>query len=356
MTRPFRLIVLQTARTAASRRKGVVMMRYSIAISAVLAVVTLGLPPAFSQVLLRAGHISPKESVEGMAIDRFADLVKQKTHGAVTVQVFPSEQLGKAPTQIESVIIGNQDIYFGGTPEFERFSDGLKLLGVNWAIPSEEAFRKITKDPIWKEILLDPLDKQGLTVLASNWERGPYRVMVSTKPINSIADMKGLKFRIAPIDTWRRSWAAVGMENVVLAFTDVYLGLRQGTVEAVTSPISLVAPMKFTEVAKYIVRTDEFWQILVPAINKDRLAKLTPDQQRALFSAAEEAGAWFVTEQERLSSQDIEKMKKEQGASYKTLDLQPGVEMMKPVIKQMESEGTFPKGLYDRVQKVAAAP
>ena len=147
-------------------------MRYSIAISAVLAVVTLGLPPAFSQVLLRAGHISPKESVEGMAIDRFADLVKQKTNGTVTVQVFPSEQLGKAPTEIESVIIGNQDIYFGGTPEFERFSDGLKLLGVNWAIPSEEAFRKITKDPIWKEILLDPLDKQGLTVLASNWERG----------------------------------------------------------------------------------------------------------------------------------------------------------------------------------------
>ena len=64
----------------------------------------------------------------------------------------------------------------------------------------------------------------------------------------------------------------------------------------------------------------------------------------------------FVTEQERLSSQDIEKMRKEQGASYKTLDLQPGVEMMKPVIKQMESEGTFPKGLYDRVQKVAASP
>ena len=329
------------------------MHQHLIASAALLISAGLSLTPATAQISLKAGHISPKDSVEGMAIDRFADLVKQKTNGTVTVQVFPSEQLGKAVAQIDSTVIGNQDIYFGGSPEFERFSDGLKLLGLNWVIPSQEAFRKVTKDPIWKEILLDPLDKAGLTVLASNWERGPYRVMVSTKPISSIADMKGLKFRIAPIDSWRRVWSAVGTQNVVLAWTDVYLGLKQGTVEAVTSPISLVAPMKFTEVAKHIVRTDEFWQVMVPAINKDRMAKLSPDQQRALFAAAEEAGAWFVAEQERLGSADIERMKREHGADFKTIDLKPGVEMMKPVIRQLEDENFVPKGLYDKVLAIA---
>ena len=221
-------------------------------------------------------------------------------------------------------------------------------------IPSQAAFRKVTKDPIWKEILLGPMEKTGLVVLASNWERGPYRVMVSTKPINSIADMKGLKFRIAPIDSWRRAWGAVGTQNVVLAWTDVYLGLKQGTVEAVTSPISLVAPMKFTEVAKHIVRTDEFWQVMVPAINKDRFAKLSADQQRALYAAAEEAGSWFVAEQERLGFQDIEKMKRDHGASFKTIDIKPGVELMKPVVRQMENEGFIPKGLYDKVLGITA--
>jgi TRAP-type transport system periplasmic protein len=330
------------------------MRRYRIAVAAALIATGLGCSAATAQVILKAGHISPKDSVEGIAIDRFADLVKQKTNGAVTIQVFPSEQLGKAVAQIESTIIGNQDMYFGGTPEFERFSDGLKLLGLNWVIPSQAAFRKVTKDPIWKEILLGPMEKTGLVVLASNWERGPYRVMVSTKPINSIADMKGLRFRIAPIDSWRRAWGAIGTQNVVLAWTDVYLGLKQGTVEAVTSPISLVAPMKFTEVAKHIVRTDEFWQVMVPAINKDRFAKLSPDQQGALYAAAEEAGSWFVAEQERLGFQDIEKMKRDHGASFNTIDIKPGVELMKPVIRQMESEGFIPKGLYDKVLAITA--
>jgi len=330
------------------------MERYSMAIGAVLIAAVLSVSSVAAQVVLKAGHISPKDSVEGIAIDRFADLVKQKTNGAVTIQVFPSEQLGKAVAQIESTIIGNQDMYFGGSPEFERFSDGLKLLGLNWVIPSQAVFRKVTKDPIWKEILLDPMEKAGLTPLASNWERGPYRVMVSTKPINSIADMKGLKFRIAPIDSWRRAWGAVGTQNVVLAWTDVYLAMKQGTVEAVTSPISLVAPMKFTEVAKYIVRTDEFWQVVLPTINKDRFAKLSADQQRAFYAAAEEIGAWFVAEQERLGNQDIEKMKRDNGAEFKTIDLKPGVEMMKPIIRQMESEGFVPKGLYDKVLTIAA--
>lgn len=331
------------------------MKRIIFLAAATLVVTGLGLAPVVAQVNLKAGHISPKDSLEGKAADRFADLVKQKTGGAVTVQVFPSEQLGKAVAQIDSTIIGNQDIYFGGSPEFERFSDGLKVLGLNWVIPSQAAFRKVTQDPVWRSITIDPLDKAGLVVLSSEWERGPYRVMVSTRPIKSVADMKGLKFRIAPIDSWRRTWGAVGTQNTVLAFTDVYLALKQGTIEAVTSPISLLAPMKFTEVAKYVTRIDEQWAILLPVINKDRMAKLTADQQRAVVASAKEAGTSFVAEQERVSNEDIEKMKRENGAIFSVIDIKPGFELMKPVVRQLESEGFIPKGLYDRLLKVGGA-
>ncbi len=332
------------------------MNRLWISLAASLFASALGVAGASAQVVLKAGHISPKDSVEGIAIDRFADLVKQKTNGEVVVEVYPSEQLGKGVAEIDSTIIGNQDIYFGGSPEFERFSDGLKLLGLNWVIPSQAAFRRVTNDPVWNEIMIDPLAGAGLSVLASNWERGPYRVMISTKPIAGIADMKGLKFRIAPIDSWRKTWAAVGTQTVVLAWTDVYLGLKQGTVDAVTSPISLVRPMKFTEVAKHIVRTDEFWQVLVPVMNKQKFDGLTQGQRDVLLAAAKDAGQWFVEEQERRGDADIALMKQRDGADFATIDLKPGVELMKPVIRQMEQDGFVPKGLYDRVLAIATAP
>ncbi len=305
--------------------------------------------PASAQILLKGGHISPKDSVEGITIDRFADLVKQKTNGQLTIQVFPSEQLGKSVSQIDSVAIGNQDMFFAGSPEMERFSPGLRLLGLNWVVPSVESFRKVTKTPIWNEIVHDPLNKAGFVVLASNWERGPYRVMVTTKPVKSLDDLKGMKLRIAPIDSWRRQWTALGMQVVVLAWNDVYLGLSQGTVEAVTAPLALVGPMKFTEVAKHITRTDEFWQILMPMVSRDIFNKLSPAHQKAMRDAAEEVGAWFVAEQERVGTADIERLKKEQGATYTVIDVKPGVERMKPIIKQMEAENFIPPGLYDKI-------
>ncbi|MCC6305278.1 MAG: TRAP transporter substrate-binding protein [Rhodobacteraceae bacterium] len=331
------------------------MKRLGTVLAASLLALAMGTGGAAAETVLKAGHISPKDSLEGMAVDRFAELVREKTGGAVVVEVFPSEQLGKGVAQIDSTMIGNQDLYFGGSPEFERFSDGLKLLGLNWVIPSQAAFRRVTEDPVWNDILIDPLAAAGLVVLNSNWERGPYRVMVSTRPITSIADMRGLKFRIAPIDTWRKAWGAVGTDMVVLAWTDVYLGLKQGTVEAVTSPISLVRPMKFTEVAKHIIRTDEFWQVLLPVINKDRFESLTGDQRAALLAAAAEAGQWYVAEQETRGDADIALMREQDGADFTTIDLAPGIALMQPVVRALEAEGFIPAGLYDRVLAIAAA-
>ena len=94
---------------------------------AIVAVVTVSLLPVQAKMVMKAGHISPKTSIEGKAADKFAELVAQKTNGEIVVEVFPSEQLGKAPTMIDSTILGNQDIYIGGNVEFEKFSPGLRV-------------------------------------------------------------------------------------------------------------------------------------------------------------------------------------------------------------------------------------
>jgi TRAP-type transport system periplasmic protein len=306
--------------------------------------------PASAEIVLKAGHISPKNSPEGIAADRFAELVKEKTKGEVVIQVFPSEQLGPATAMIESTMLGNQDIYIGGNVEFERFSPPLKAVGLNYAIPSEAQFRKVLASNVWKDIFIDPLAKIGLTVVASDWERGPGRVLISKKPIRSFDDIKGLKLRIAPIDSMRISWQAHGAQTVVLAWNDVYLGLQQGLVDAVTSPINLFGPMKFTEVAKYVARTDEIWQVLAVVMNTSRFESLKPEFRQALFDAAKQAGQEFMTSAEQDVARDLDKMQREQGVTYTVLDLKPGIAAMQPVIRKLEADKFIPAGLYDRLQ------
>jgi tripartite ATP-independent transporter DctP family solute receptor len=313
-------------------------------------ITALSISSVQAKVVLKAGHISPKTSNEGKAADKFAELVAQKTNGEVVVEMFPSEQLGKAVAMIDSTIMGNQDIYVGGNVEFERFSPGLKVLGLNYSVRDQDHFRKVLASPIWKEVFIDPLEKVGLKVLDSDWERGPFRVLVSKKPVKSCADLVGLKLRIAPIDTWRRSWTALGCNPVVLAWTDVYLGLQQGMVDAVTAPFDLLYSMKFTEIAKYVARTDEYWGLLTVEMNKKKFDGLKPEFQKALLDAANEAGHYYMDLGAKAVNEDLEKMKKEHKIEYIVLDTKPCAEKMKPVIQQLEKEGFIPAGLYDRIQ------
>ncbi|NBT54293.1 MAG: TRAP transporter substrate-binding protein [Betaproteobacteria bacterium] len=309
------------------------------------------LAPVHAQIVLKTGHISPKASAEGIVVDRFAALVKEKTNGEVLVEVFPSEQLGPATAMIESTILGNQDLYVGGNVEFERFSPGLKALGLNYAVESQEQFRKILKSPLWKEMFVDPLDKAGLAVVASDWERGPFRVLISTKPVKNFDDLKGLKLRIAPIDTWRKSWTALGTQVVVLPWNDVYLGLQQGMIDAVTAPANLLTAMKFTEVAKYVARTDEYWGVLTLVGNKKKWASLKAEHRRAITEAADQAGKEYMRTADAEIERDFASMKAK-GVQYTVLDLKPGAAKMRPVIQDLEKEGFIPAGIYERIRAV----
>lgn len=305
-----------------------------------------------AKIILKAGHISPKESNEGKGADKFVELVAKKTNKEIVIEMYPSEQLGKAVAMIDSTIIGNQDIYIGGNVEFERFSPGLKVLGLNYAVRDQQHFRKILNSPIWKEIFVDPLDKIGLKVLDSDWERGPFRVLVSKRPVRSAEDLKGLRLRIAPLDTWRRSWTALGCNVVVLPWTDVYLGLKQGIVEAVTCPFDLLYSMKFTEICKYVARTDEYWGLLTVVMNKKKFESIKPEWQKALIEAADEAGKYYMELGEKSVKEDLDKMKKEHGIEYVVLDTKPLAEKMQTVIRELEKEGFIPAGLYDRIQAI----
>jgi tripartite ATP-independent transporter DctP family solute receptor len=305
---------------------------------------------AEAKMVLKAGHVSPKTSLEGMGADKFAELVAQKTNGEIVVEMFPSEQLGKAVAMIDSTVMGNQDIYIGGNVEFERFSKGARVVGLNYAVVTQEHFRKVLASPIWQEIFDEPLAKVGLKVLASNWERGPYRYFVSTKPIKNWDDMKGIRLRIAPLDTWRRSWTALGCNVVVLPWTDVYLGLRQNLVDAGTVPSDVCYAMKWTEIAKHVIQTDEYWGLLTVQMHKNKFDSLKPEWQKALLDAANEAGKYHKMLSDKANVDDLEKMKKEHGITFTVIDKAPAVAKMLPLIREFEKEGFIPAGLYDRIQ------
>jgi len=304
-------------------------------------------------ITLKLGHISPPASPMGQGADRFAELVKERTNGKLIVEVFPSEQLGPAKDELESTMLGNQDIFLEGAVWYERWSTTLRFLMIPFAFEDREHFRKWNETRDWKTAWAEVSEQTGLVFLDSaNWERGPFRLIISKKPINSVDDLKGLKMRVWPSDAYKRSWEALGAKPTELAWTDVYLGLKMGTVDACTSPVNLLYSMKFTEVAKNVVFWPEFPQIVRVAMNKARYDSLKPEYQKILLEAATEAGELYSRLSLALAENDIKKVVDEHGAVYKKIDLKPAADRMVSQVRTFEAEQYVPAGVYDNIREL----
>lgn len=185
-----------------------------------------------------------------------------------------------------------------------------------------------------------------------NWLRGPYRVLCSNKPIRSVDDLKGLKVRMPSNPTSVKAWETLGCAVTVIPYSETYLALKQGTVDAVTCPVVDAYFQKFCEVAPYITVTYEYPQQVAVVMNERKFQKLTKEQQEILLDEIDKAGD-FVTEQAlKRSDEIVELMKKDYHVEIINVDLAPWREKMESFIKELENTNYMPKGYAEKIRAI----
>jgi tripartite ATP-independent transporter DctP family solute receptor len=307
-------------------------------------------PKKKDPVTLKFGTKMPDTSPEGKAFQKFADLVKEKSNGELIVQVYPSEQLGKGTTQIDNLLMGTQDMYAEGGALFAEYDKRLELASVPYLFRDFKHFQSFNTGEIGQDINKN-LQEKGMRIINTerNFVRGPYRVLLATKPVKTLEDVQGLKLRSFESAVYVDAWKHLGASPTVVAWTETYLALKQGIVEAVTSPISLVNSMKFAEVAPHMTVIEEYPQDIVMMINEKKFQSLSKEQQDLLVQAANEAGEFGTQMALEATEKDIKAMKEANGLTVIEIDKQQWVEKMKPFYGELEKEGTVPAGIVDKI-------
>jgi TRAP-type C4-dicarboxylate transport system substrate-binding protein len=254
-------------------------------------------------------------------------------------------------TQIESMMIGTQDILMAGMELYEKWSPNLKVLSVFYAFKDDEHFGKFFSSSIFADIEKNLAAKNIKFINRKfNWVTGPFRVLMTTKPVNSLADLKGMKLRMPEVETLQKSWTQLGAVPITITWSETYLALKQGMVQGLEAPLSIVRANKFQEVAKYITEVRTFPQRMGLAMNLDKLNSLGPELQAVLYSSADEAGVYYSQFVEKGAKEDLEAMTTVDKVKYLQPDLAPWHEKMVPLIKELEKSGYLKKGLYDEIQ------
>lgn len=310
--------------------------------------------PSFPKMEFKAGHQGAPTMSYTHGVAKFAELVKERTGGAVTVQVFPGGQLGSekdVTAQVKNNIIQVAIV----TPGLLATYAGWGPLGV-FSMPyvikgttdEEQApiLTKLTRGTIMQEVNEKAAKASGIRSLDLSWWYGTRNLTTKTKQVLKPADMKGLKIRTVegPINTV--AMRALGASVTPMAINELYTALQMGVVEGQENPLNTIYAQKFYEVQKYVTMTGHMTQHLVLCVSETFFQGLSPEMKALLIKAAEDAGDFQSQVQLKANAQAMEDLKAK-GMTVATVNKAEFAEVTKNAWKEFEDQ--FGKGLYEQI-------
>lgn len=311
--------------------------------------------PAQAQKVLRLNESLGPGSPEELALNHFRKLVEDGSQGQVKIAIHLQDALGKPDSALESLMTGGLDLYSGALEYYAQIvGPEINVISLPYLVKNQEHLRAYLKSPVFQAAEKKLLDR-GIRILSTEWnaDRGPYRVLVSSKPVLGPDDLKGLKVRMFPNEVYIRAWKQLETVPIQLAWTETYLGIRQGVVNSVTAPLSLVRSMKFTEVAPYLIEIREYPQTWPMTISERTWKKLSAEEQKLLVAAANAAGKVYAQTTMDRAQSDVEAMIRQNNAVVVRLNTDLLRRKMEPLYAQLVQEGIIPKPLFDAVNALA---
>ena len=231
--------------------------------------------------VLKLGTTVNEQDSFQVAAEKFAELVEERTGGAYKIEIYPNGTLGGERDMLESMQIGTLDMGIITSGPFINFSSAMGVLDMPYLFASNEEAYAVLDGEIGRE-LLDTLEDSGLKGLAYA-ERGFRNLTNSKKPIETAADLNGMKIRIMENDVYTASFEAMGVNANPMAWADALTALQQGTVDGQENPINVIYSYSLWESQKYVTldRHSYSTAIITMRIHK-RFSWMQPRRQLSL--------------------------------------------------------------------------
>ncbi len=307
--------------------------------------------PARAATNLRLGVGTAPLSSETKALQEMARLVAERSAGDLKVDVFDSDKLGGSVAQLENLQLGTQDMLSNVADWYQHLDKGWNAMAIPFVFAGVEHVQRFQQTETYKRWLREMPDKHGVRMVADNWYRLP-RVLLTTKPVRTVEDLKDMKLRMPDLDTYLRTWGALGAKPTVIAFGEAFLALKTGTVQGMEAPLSGVYPQKFYQAAPFITLTMHQIAPYTVMIAEKSWRKLNGKQQEILTKAAQDAGDWYYKLILDSFGEQKAKMLAE-GVQFIETDTRPWAAKVEEVIRQFETEGKLPRGLVAEIRGLA---
>lgn len=230
---------------------------------------------------------STEDSITHIFATSFAEEVSKLSDGEMKIQVYPQSTLGGDRELLESCKDGDIPFVLQSPAPQVSFMPQLCVFDMPCIFQDIEKARETVDNPEFQKIIKGIYEEAGYQLLGTADQC--FRVMTSQKPFTGFDSFKGLKIRTMENAFHIQFWKAVGANPTPMSFSEVYIGLQQGTIDAQENAYELLVSAKLYEQQKYVIETNAVPDYTTLIVSDEFYQGLTKEQQEIIREAAKNA-------------------------------------------------------------------
>ncbi|WP_019121306.1 TRAP transporter substrate-binding protein [Brevibacillus massiliensis] len=298
---------------------------------------------------IKLAHTGSETHQYHIGAEIFKKELESLSNNTIKVNIHPNATLGNEKDAVEGVMNGIIDMSVqAAESSFANVVPEMNVFGIPFLFKDSDHVYKVLDGDIGKS-LLQKADEKGMKALGF-WEVGFRNMTTKSTPINTPADMKGLKVRVQPAPVWQEFMKSLGANPTPVEFNELYSALEQGTVDGQENPIATIMSMKFYEVQKQLALTAHTYTPAVVIMSNKAYNSLNDEQKQWVAEAVQKA----AQEQRKILSdkeaQSIEELK-QHGVNITEPDRAAFAEATSGVAKVLADK--VPQELIDQIKAAA---
>jgi len=253
----------------------------------------------------RGWNIHAADYPNGRGMDRFTELVAQRTNNRIRMRTFHSAQLGQQDEAIQQMRLGTIDFANFNVSPLNNLAPSTAILTLPFLFSSVPQMHRVVDGPIGEEIARD-LEAIGIITLA--WYDAGARSLYTVRPVRTPADLRGMKIRVQTSDLWIDLVRAMGANPTPLPFGEVFTSLQSGVIDGAENNWPSYESTRHFEVARFYTTTEHSNVPEILAVSRQRWQRLNEADRAILRDAARESARLqreLWAERERVSRERV---------------------------------------------------
>jgi tripartite ATP-independent transporter DctP family solute receptor len=319
------------------------------AVSAMVLGVVLGTAQAQGRLPLRVSSPAVPDDWHARMWTVFRDSLEKSAPGQFDVQINLNATLFKQGAEPAAMARGNLELATISAFDIAKLVPEFSIFTAGYVIRDPQHQQKVFNGPVGAQMFRSVSGKMDVTVLAPIYYGTRHLNLREARAVRTPADLKGVKLRMPGSKEWLFLGSALGATATPLAFGEVYLGLKTGTIDGQDNPLPTVRAAKFHEVTRQLVLTGHLVDALFIAISNKTWNALNAAQQKAVTAAARAAAAYNDEHRLREESQLVEYFR-QQGLQVVTPDVTAFRKAVQEAYARSEYARAWPPGLLARIE------